>query len=144
MVERPPVSVLLPGVGRAQRDSSTDLPEYVSKERRRDDRTHSNAPARFAGRTARARILGSDESRGQRNVGRRRAEATLTPVVAMCYLLSASTRQMEKFVQYTGITRLSQFQDTGMAKELVEHVQVFRTRPLDVARTRSSPPTPWF
>jgi len=62
---------------------------------------------------------------------RRRAERALTTVVATCYLLGVSTRRMEKLVQTLGITRLSKSQVSVMAAELDEHVESFRTRPLD-------------
>ena len=62
---------------------------------------------------------------------RRRAEAALTSVVATCYLLGVSTRRMEKLVESLGITRLSKSQVSVMAKDLDEHVESFRSRPLD-------------
>ena len=62
---------------------------------------------------------------------RRRAERALTTVVATCYLLGVSTRRMEKLVETLGITRLSKSQVSVMAKELDEHVESFRSRPLD-------------
>jgi putative transposase len=62
---------------------------------------------------------------------RRRAERALTTVVATCYLLGVSTRRMEKLVETLGITRLSKSQVSVMAKDLDEHVESFRTRPLD-------------
>ena len=62
---------------------------------------------------------------------RRRAERALTTVVAACYLLRVSTRRMEKLVETLGVTRLSKSQVSVMAKELDEHVESFRTRPLD-------------
>jgi putative transposase len=62
---------------------------------------------------------------------RRRAERALTTVVATCYLLGVSTRRMEKLVATLGITRLSKSQVSVMATELDEHVESFRTRPLD-------------
>ncbi len=62
---------------------------------------------------------------------RKRAERALTTVVATCYLLGVSTRRMEKLVQTLGITNLSKSQVSVMAKELDEHVESFRTRPLD-------------
>ncbi len=62
---------------------------------------------------------------------RKRAERALTTVVATCYLLGVSTRRMEKLVDTLGITRLSKSQVSQMAKELDEHVESFRTRPLD-------------
>jgi len=62
---------------------------------------------------------------------RRRAEAALTTVVANCYLLGVSTRRMNQLVQTLGITGLSKSQVSVMAKELDEHVEQFRTRPLD-------------
>jgi transposase-like protein len=62
---------------------------------------------------------------------RRRAERALTTVVATCYLLGVSTRRMEKLVETLGITRLSKSQVSVMAKELDDHVESFRTRPLD-------------
>jgi transposase-like protein len=61
---------------------------------------------------------------------RRRAEAALTSVVATCYLLGVSTRRMEKLVESLGITRLSKSQVSVMARDLDEHVESFRTRPL--------------
>ena len=62
---------------------------------------------------------------------RKRAERALTTVVATCYLLGVSTRRMERLVETLGITRLSKSQVSVMAKELDEHVESFRTRPLD-------------
>jgi transposase-like protein len=62
---------------------------------------------------------------------RKRAERALTTVVATCYLLGVSTRRMEKLVETLGITQLSKSQVSVMAKELDEHVESFRTRPLD-------------
>jgi putative transposase len=62
---------------------------------------------------------------------RRRAERALTTVVATCYLLGVSTRRMERLVETLGITRLSKSQVSVMARELDEHVESFRTRPLD-------------
>jgi putative transposase len=61
---------------------------------------------------------------------RRRAEAALTTVVATCYLLGVSTRRMDKLVQSLGITGLSKSQVSEMAKDLDDHVEAFRTRPL--------------
>jgi putative transposase len=62
---------------------------------------------------------------------RRRAETALTSVVATCYLLGVSTRRMEKLVESLGITRLSKSQVSVTARDLDEHVESFRTRPLD-------------
>jgi putative transposase len=62
---------------------------------------------------------------------RRRAERAMTTVVATSYLLGVSTRRMETLVETLGITRLSKSQVSVMAKELDEHVESFRTRPLD-------------
>jgi putative transposase len=62
---------------------------------------------------------------------RRRAEKAMISVVATSYLLGVSTRRMEKLVEQLGITRLSKSQVSVMAKELDEHVESFRTRPLD-------------
>ena len=62
---------------------------------------------------------------------RRRAEAALTTVVATCYLLGVSTRRMNKLVGTLGITGLSRSQVSTMATDLDEHVESFRTRPLD-------------
>jgi len=62
---------------------------------------------------------------------RRRAESALVTVVATSYLLGVSTRRMEKLVEQLGITRLSKSQVSQMAKELDDHVEQFRTRPLD-------------
>lgn len=55
----------------------------------------------------------------------------MTTVVATSYLLGVSTRRMEKLVETLGITRLSKSQVSVMARELDEHVESFRTRPLD-------------
>jgi len=52
-------------------------------------------------------------------------------VVATCYLLGVSTRRMERLVESLGTTRLSKSQLSVMAKELDEHVESFRVRPLD-------------
>jgi putative transposase len=54
-------------------------------------------------------------------------------VVATCYLLGVSTRRMDKLVQHAGHHRLSKSQVSEMAKDLDEHVEAFRTRPLDEA-----------
>ena len=51
---------------------------------------------------------------------------------------------MDKLVQSLGITGLSKSQVWVMARELDEHVEDFRTRPLGRrARTRSWPRTRW-
>jgi putative transposase len=55
----------------------------------------------------------------------------LVSVVATSYLLGVSTRRMEKLVEQLGIKHLSKSQVSIMAKELDEHVESFRTRPLD-------------
>src|ERR687890_836969 len=73
---------------------------------------------------------------------RKRAERAMISVVAISYLLGVSTRRMEKLVEQLGITRLSKSQVSVMAKELDEHVEQFRTRPLDAGPTRSWPRTP--
>jgi putative transposase len=52
-------------------------------------------------------------------------------VVATCYLLGVSTRQIEKLVESIGITRLSKSQVSVMAADLDDQVEQFRTRPLD-------------
>jgi transposase-like protein len=62
---------------------------------------------------------------------RKRAEKAMISVVATSYLLGVSTRRMEKLVAQLGITRLSKSQVSVMAKDLDEHVESFRTRPLD-------------
>jgi putative transposase len=62
---------------------------------------------------------------------RKRAEKALVTVVATAYLLGVSTRRMEKLVEQLGIKHLSKSQVSIMAKELDEHVESFRTRPLD-------------
>jgi len=61
---------------------------------------------------------------------RKRAERTLTSVVATCYLLGVSTRRMDKLLASLGITTLSRSQVSEMAKELDSHVEEFRTRSL--------------
>jgi transposase-like protein len=60
-----------------------------------------------------------------------RAEKAMISVVAISYLLGVSTRRMEKLVEQLGITRLSKSQVSVMARDLDEHVEQFRTRPLD-------------
>ncbi|MBO1737227.1 IS256 family transposase [Leifsonia sp. TF02-11] len=62
---------------------------------------------------------------------RRRAEAALTTVVATSYLLGVSTRRMDDLVKTLGITGLSKSQVSEMARDLDEHVDQFRHRPLD-------------
>ena len=62
---------------------------------------------------------------------RKRAERALTTVVATCYVLGVSTRRMEKLVETLGVTRLSKSQVSVMAREPDEHVESFRSRPLD-------------
>jgi transposase-like protein len=62
---------------------------------------------------------------------RKRAERAMVSVVATCYLLGVSTRRMEKLVEQLGISGLSKSQVSVMARELDEHVESFRTRPLD-------------
>ena len=61
---------------------------------------------------------------------RKRAESALITVVADCYLAGVSTRRMDKLVQQLGITGLSKSQVSEMAKDLDDHVEQFRTRPL--------------
>src|SRR5690625_1777732 len=61
---------------------------------------------------------------------RRRAERALTSVVATCYLKGVSTRRMDALVQTLGVAGLSKWQVSVMAKELDEHVEDFRTRPV--------------
>ena len=60
-----------------------------------------------------------------------RRKRALTTVVATCYLLGVSTRRMERLVETLGITRLSKNQVSAMTRELDEHVESFRSRPLD-------------
>lgn len=74
---------------------------------------------------------------------RKRAERALTTVVATCYLLGVSTRRMDNLVETLGITGLSKSQVSVMAKELDAAVEAFGPGPWTLARTRSSPPTPW-
>ena len=62
---------------------------------------------------------------------RKRAEKALVTVVATSYLLGVSTRRMERLVEQLGIKHLSKSQVSVMARELDEHVESFRTRPLD-------------
>jgi len=62
---------------------------------------------------------------------RKRSEKALVTVVATSYLLGVSTRRMEKLVEQLGIKHLSKSQVSVMARELDEHVDSFRTRPLD-------------
>jgi hypothetical protein len=62
---------------------------------------------------------------------RKRAVKAMVGVVATCYLLGLSTRRMEKLLEQLRITRLSKSQVSVMARELDEHVEQFRTRPLD-------------
>jgi putative transposase len=57
------------------------------------------------------------------------------------HLHGVSTRRIEKLVETLGKTRLSKSQVSVMAKELDAHVEDFRTRPLDQARTHSWPRT---
>ncbi|MGF6884465.1 transposase-like protein [Nocardia sp. GAS34] len=74
---------------------------------------------------------------------RKRAERALTSVVATCYLLSVSTRRMEKIVESLGVTSLSKWQVSMMARDLDAQVEACRTRPLDQGRTSSSLPMRW-
>ena len=74
---------------------------------------------------------------------RKRAERALTTVVATCYLLEGVDPPDGKARRDLGITSLSKSQVSVMAKELDEHVESFRTRPLDAGPTRSWPLTRW-
>ncbi|WP_455566245.1 transposase [Nocardia tengchongensis] len=58
------------------------------------------------------------------------AERALTSVVAICYLLGVSTRQMGKRVESQGVTTFSKSQ-VSMAREFAPQVAAFRRRPLD-------------
>ncbi len=69
---------------------------------------------------------------------RKRAERALTSVVATCYLLGVSTRRMDKLVQTLGIGGLSKSQVSVMAAELDDHVEQFRTHPLDMGGVQQS------
>ena len=62
---------------------------------------------------------------------RERAGAGADHAVATCYLLGVSTRRMEKLVETLGITWLCKSQVSVMARELDEHVESFRMRPVD-------------
>jgi putative transposase len=62
---------------------------------------------------------------------RKRAERALTIMVATCYLLGISTRQMDKLLETLGITSLSKTQVSVMAEELDIAVEAFGTIPFD-------------
>jgi putative transposase len=62
---------------------------------------------------------------------RRRAERALVQVVAECYVKGVSTRRVDGLVRTLGIEGISKSQVSQLAKSLDEHVQAFRSRPLD-------------
>lgn len=62
---------------------------------------------------------------------RRRAERTLTQVVAECYLLGVSTRRVDALVRTLGIQGMSKSKVSELARSLDEQVAAFRNRPLD-------------
>jgi len=62
---------------------------------------------------------------------RRRAERALVQVVAECYVKGVSTRRVDGLVKTLGIEGISKSQVSELAKSLDEHVQAFRSRPLD-------------
>lgn len=62
---------------------------------------------------------------------RRRAEQALVSVVATSYLLSVSTRRVERLVEQLGVASLSKSQLSEMAQHLDAQVEAFRNRPLD-------------
>ena len=62
---------------------------------------------------------------------RRRSERALIGVVAECYVKGVSTRKVEQVVQQLGLEGISKSQVSELAKSLDEHVQAFRSRPLE-------------
>jgi putative transposase len=62
---------------------------------------------------------------------RRRAERALVAVVAECYVKGVSTRRVDGLIKTLGIEGISKSKVSEMAKSLDEHVQAFRSRPLD-------------
>jgi transposase-like protein len=65
---------------------------------------------------------------------RKRSEQALVSVVAQCYLEGVSTRRVDDIVQTLGITGISKFQVSEMAKSLDVVVSAFRNRPLSEHR----------
>jgi hypothetical protein len=85
----------------------------------------------LAGRPASPSLPSVLPRTGRRACRGERDEKAIISVIATSYLLGVSTRRMEELVEQLGITRLSTSQVSVMAKELDEHVESFRTRPLD-------------
>jgi putative transposase len=68
---------------------------------------------------------------------RRRAEQALVSVVATSYLLSVSTRRVDKLVDQLGIKTISKSQVSQMSKVLDAQVTAFRNRALQVRQMES-------
>ncbi len=64
---------------------------------------------------------------------RKRAERALVAVVAESYVKGISTRKVDDLVQTLGIEGISKSQVSELAKSLDEHVQAFRSRPLEAS-----------
>lgn len=62
---------------------------------------------------------------------RRRAERALQAVVVESYVQGVSTRRVDKLVEAMGLEGISKSQVSELAKDLDEHVEDFRNRPLD-------------
>ena len=66
---------------------------------------------------------------------RRRSEQTLLAVIQQCYVGGVSTRRVDQLVESLGL-RVSKSEVSRICQALDEHVDAFRTRPLDAGRVR--------
>ncbi len=64
---------------------------------------------------------------------RRRCEQAIVAVVMEAYVNGVSTRKVDRLVEQLGIASMSKDRVSRMCRELDEHVEQFRSRPLDGA-----------
>jgi putative transposase len=64
---------------------------------------------------------------------RRRCEQAIVSVVMEAYVNGVSTRKVERLVEQLGIQGMSKDRVSRMCRDLDEHVEAFRSRPLDGA-----------
>ena len=63
---------------------------------------------------------------------RRRSEQALLAVIQQCYVCGVSTRRVDQLVESLGL-RVSKSEVSRVCRALDEHVEAFRTRPLEGA-----------
>src|SRR3954468_2751077 len=118
---------LLTGAQRGERSAErvTHLNGYRPRlwETRVGERSSSRFPARGRGRRTSRRFLEP----------RRRCEQAIVAVVMEAYVNGVSTRKVDRLVEQLGIQGMDKDRVSRLCRELDEHVEQFRTRPLDGA-----------